>query len=174
MEIFIIGGIIVALMVLVSTRIKKSAAAAFEPEFIEKEDFTVEKPEGFLFPLREPPDFPFEAYSKQYGERSTRNIWRARARLRIHEGAVLDELIEEAEDSETITSRELRASPPSRRELNSRSEKTEDEIDYAVYRRIVECADRGKTYEFRATMLGNHEEEYAARVREMLASLRIR
>ncbi len=174
MEIFIIGGIVVAIMVYVSTRIKRSAAAAFSPELIEKEDFTVEKPEGFLFPLREPPDFPFEAYSKFYGERSTRNIWRARARLRIHEGLVLDDLAAEAESGETFTSKELTDPTPSRREMNSRSERTEDEIGYAVYRRVIECADRGKTYEFRATMLENHEEEYSARASEMLASLRLR
>jgi hypothetical protein len=174
MEIFIIGGIVVALMVYVSTRIKRSAAAAFEPEFIEKEDFTVEKPEGFLFPLREPADFPFEAYSKLFGERSTRNIWRARARLRIHEGRMLDDLLSDAESGESFTSKEISETTSSRRELNSRSERTDDEVPFAVYRRIVECADRDKTYEFRATMLGDHEEEYAARAKEMLASLRIR
>jgi hypothetical protein len=174
MEILIIGGIVVALMVYVSTRIKRSAAAAFEPELIEKEDFTVEKPEGFLFPLREPPDFPFEAYSKLFGERSSRNTWRARARLRIHEGLVLDGLLSEARSDETFTSNEVSKTTSSRRELHSRSDRTDDEVTFAVYRRIVECADLGKTYEFRATMLSDHEEEYASRAREMLASLRVR
>ena len=41
MEIFIVGVAVVALMVYVSTKIKRSAAAAFEREEIEEEDFSL-------------------------------------------------------------------------------------------------------------------------------------
>lgn len=174
MEILIIGGIVVIVMVIVSTRIKRSAARAFEPELIEKEEFSVEKPDGFLHPLREPPDFPFEVYSKLFGERSTRNIWRARARLRISDGLKLDEIAEEVSGSETVTDSRLSEAPEGVREARIESRRTEDEIEYLVRRKIVEAKRRGKTYELRATMLVPYDEEYSGRIEALLDSFRLK
>ena len=66
MELLIPGLILVALMVYVSTRIKRAAAAAFEEEQIIGDGFTLTKPEGFLHKINNS-DYPFEAYSKQFG-----------------------------------------------------------------------------------------------------------
>lgn len=174
MEILIIGGLVVALMVFVSTKIKRSAARAYEAETIETEEFTVSKPEGFLHPLREPADFPFEAYSRQYGERSTRNIWRARARLRVHDGSVLDGLLSEAAKNETITSREIRKDNEGRRECLARSRRIEDEVEYSVYRRLIECPESDRTYDLRVTMLAPYEEEFSARANDLLGSFTLK
>lgn len=73
-------------MVIVSTKIKRAAARAYDRETIDKEDFRLEKPNGFLYPLNSDSEFEFEAYSKNYGDKSTRNIWRARIRLRSSDG----------------------------------------------------------------------------------------
>ena len=51
MEILVPGLILVALMVWLSTRIKRNAAAAFDAERVETEDLIVEKPGGFLHVL---------------------------------------------------------------------------------------------------------------------------
>ncbi|MCO6510446.1 MAG: hypothetical protein J5I65_06600 [Aridibacter famidurans] len=174
MEILIIGGIVVIIMVIVSTRIKRSAAQAFEPETIETEEFSVEKPEGFLYPLREPPDFPFEAYSKLFGERSTRNIWRARARLRISEGLRLDEIVGEIAGSEAVTGSEISEGSEGRREARIESRRTEDETEYVVSRKIVESKRLGKTYELRATMLVPYDEEYSGRIEALLDSFEVK
>lgn len=173
MEILIIGGIVVIIMVIVSTRIKRSAAQAYEPETIETEEFSVEKPEGFLYPLREPPDFPFEAYSKLFGERSTRNIWRARARLRINEGSKLDEIAGEVAGSESVTGSEISEGSEGR-EARIESRRTEDETEYVVRRRIVESKANGKTYELRATMLVPYNEEYSGRIEALLDSFEVK
>lgn len=68
MEILIPGLILVALMVYASTRIKRNAAAAFDAEAIETDDFVIQKPEGFLHNLNGDPKFAFEAYSKDFSE----------------------------------------------------------------------------------------------------------
>ena len=52
-------------MVWASTRIKKNAAAAFDPETIENDEFVIQKPEGFLHNLNGDPKYLFEAYSKE-------------------------------------------------------------------------------------------------------------
>src|SRR5687767_8261126 len=51
MELLIPGLILVALMVYASTRIKRTAAAAFDRETVDTEDFIIQKPEGFLHNL---------------------------------------------------------------------------------------------------------------------------
>jgi hypothetical protein len=90
MEILIPGLALVALMVYVSTRIKRSAAKAFNEEFIETDDFAITKPEGFIIP-NDVGDFAFAAYSKEFGPGETDKIRQASAELRIHENATLEE-----------------------------------------------------------------------------------
>ena len=172
MEIIILGVLLVALMVFVSTKIKKSAAEAFEAESIEKEDFSIEKPEGFLYPLRDKPEFPFEAYSKLYGERSTRNIWRARTRLRVSEGLNLTKLIKETKgNSEKITSeKNLKDLPNDQKGKIIRSEKNEDDVKYKILRKFIQSKGQNKTYELRTTILHPYSEEYTEKACEMMKS----
>jgi hypothetical protein len=68
MELLIPGLILVALMVYASTRIKKTAAAAYEAETIESDEFVIQKPEGFLHNLNGDPKYIFEAYSKEFSK----------------------------------------------------------------------------------------------------------
>jgi hypothetical protein len=177
MEILIIGGLFVLLMVYVSTRIKKSAAAAYEPETVEKEDFKIDKAEGFLYPLRDKPDFPFEAYSKLYGEkRQHRNIWRARVRLRIEEGLILQKMIREIKsgEEEFISQKNFDDLPEGQKGTILRTEKTEDEGRYKVFRKIVQSKGRGKTYELKTTILIPHEDEYIHRACQMMESFEVK
>ncbi len=175
MEILIIGGILVAIMVVASTKIKKSAAAAFKPETIETEEFSIEKPDGFLYPLRDVPDFPFEAYSKQYGERSTRNIWQARVRLRIFEDTNLKKFSAELADGpETIDSeKNLDDLPEGQSGIIIRSSKSENDVDYKVLRKVVESNNR-KIYELKTTLIESSSEEYTNRICEMMRSFLVK
>ena len=79
MEIFIIGLIIVAVMVWASTKIKRTAAQAFDAENIRGDGFTLEKPEGFLNRVYEKHDMLFDAYSKDFGTDDNVNIRTATA-----------------------------------------------------------------------------------------------
>lgn len=81
MELLIPGLILVALMIYASTRIKRSAARAFEAETIETDEFCIEKPDGFLNVISGDPRFVFEAYSKDFGRDGTENIRRATANV---------------------------------------------------------------------------------------------
>src|SRR5215210_7601935 len=92
MELLIPGLIIVALMVYASTRIKRTAAAAFEAETVETVDFTISKPEGFLTVVNGDPRYAFESYSKDYAGEGAENFKMGRADLTIHRGATLREV----------------------------------------------------------------------------------
>lgn len=175
MEIFIIGGILVIIMVIVSTTIKKSAAAAFKPETIETEKFSIEKPDGFLYPLRDVPDFAFEAYSKKYGERGTRNIWQARVRLRIFEDSNLKKFVAEIKEGiETIDSEKILDDlPEGQKGVIIRSSKTGDEVDYKVIRKVIEAKDQ-KIYELKTTLIEAYSEEYTHSICEMMRSFLVK
>jgi len=170
MEILIIGVLFVALMVFVSTKIKRSAAKAFEAETIETDEFSILKPEGFLHPLRDPPDFPFEAYSKTFGERSSRNIWRSRTRLRITDGSNLKKHVDEiTKGSESIESKKkLDDLPEGQVGVIVRSTKSEDDFDYKILRKVIQSKTRNKIYELKTTILEPYGEEFTEKACEFM------
>ena len=92
LAILIPGLIIVALMVWASTRIKRLAAAAFEPETIETGDFVIQKPDGFLNNLNGDPKYTFTAYSKEFGADAT-DIRQGRVQLTVTDDAGIDQII---------------------------------------------------------------------------------
>ncbi len=90
MEILILGGILVALMVYVSTRIKRSAAGAYEKEVVDANEFSVTKPEGFIIIDNDDPAVLFAAYSKDYGEEDADTVRQVTAELKVHRGKTLE------------------------------------------------------------------------------------
>ena len=92
LAILIPGLIIVALMVWASTRIKRIAAAAFEAETIETDDFVIKKPDGFLNNLNGDPKYTFTAYSKEFGADAT-DIRQGRVQLTITDDLGIQQII---------------------------------------------------------------------------------
>jgi len=85
MELLIPGLALVALMVWASTRIKRSAAKAFEAEHIEGDGFSIDKPDGFLQKLDERSEYAFEAYSKEFGSELAGNMRAATAVVMVND-----------------------------------------------------------------------------------------
>ncbi len=176
MEILIIGGVVVLIMVFISTQIKKSAAQAFERETIETADFTIVKPNGFLYPLREDSEYLFEAYSKEYGEREERNFWKAQVYLtasplnstesvgaQIEQAAnkvVSKKLTENAAKDETVCLLE--------------TEKIEDEIEFGEFWKIVKSRQRQKTYDLQIKVLKSSRDEFLERIDELTNSFQLK
>lgn len=104
MELLIPGLLLVALMVYASTRIKRVAAEAFEPEAIETDNFTLEKPEGFLNKINRDPSLAFEAYSQDMGTGEASEFRAARIEIRIYEQRNLDYATGAIRESAKVTS----------------------------------------------------------------------
>ena len=92
MEILIPGLILVALMVYVSTRIKRVAADAYEEEQIETDVFAVTKPDGFIIIQSQDPAVIFAAYSKEYGIEDADRFRQVAAELTFHKGRATEEV----------------------------------------------------------------------------------
>lgn len=89
MELLIPGLILVALMVWASTKIKRNAAAAFEPETIETDEFVIKKPDGFLHVVNDESRLAFRAYSKEYGKNELNGDRQATIEASIHQNSDL-------------------------------------------------------------------------------------
>jgi hypothetical protein len=167
MEILIIGVVIVALMAYVSTRIKKSAASAFERETIETDEFFVVKPEGFIHPLRDKSEFAFEAYSKEFGQgEETGKLYKAQATLRVSTDADFGAYVERAKSEfDEISSEEKTGTQTVLLKGESGSETQ-------VFRKIV--AQNGKVYDLRAAFLNEARDEYSEKTDELIKSFRVK
>jgi hypothetical protein len=177
MEIFIVGALVVALMVFVSTKIKKSAARAFVPELIERDEFNIAKPEGFMTPLETGRDgFLFEAYSREYGEKKARNIRCAQAFLNGAKNLNFDAECERAKKSagKILSERVLENGDGERVFLLESEEKGEDDFPVIVFRKIVESRARGKTYDLKVSVLQSLRDVYIHKVNEMINSFRLK
>ena len=144
MEILIIGAVLVALMAYASTKIKKSAARAFESETIETDEFIIVKPEGFINPINDKSRFAFEAYSKDFGKDGAENTRQA----------------------------EIFVSVFSKQDFKA-NETVENETAYNFYK-VIESEKLNKVYELKISVLKDFLADYQKRVDETLESFRLK
>jgi hypothetical protein len=176
-EILIVGGIVVLLMVAASTKIKQAAARAFEPELIEREDFSISKPEGFMSPLEpKEPNCLFEARSREYGEKATKNIWRAHAFLTVRNDLNFKDEREAAVKSagKVVSERILENAERGEKILLLESERAENKVSTIDFQKTVESRARRKTYVLRISVLPAYRADYIERVNEMINSFRLK
>lgn len=159
-------------MVYLSTRIKKSAAAAYEPEEVETDEFSITKPEGFLYPLNSNSGLPFEAYTKDFGEDEAKKIRHARAELTVHSGANLSKVIESAKDSAENFLAEETVKQSDRKGILLDTEETENGVGIAVFHKIVESGTQ--IYDLKISVLEEQKDVYLRKIEEMRNSFTVK
>ncbi len=174
MEILIVGIALVALMVFVSTKIKKSAASAFEREVIDKKDFTIIKPEGLINPLNENSEFAFEAYSKEFGKNDAEEFNQMSAHLKIISQASFEETCENAKKSVSEILSENVSKNKGQNISLIEGRKSENEVQFFSVWKIVKSTEQQKIYQLQVVVLENYREEYAKRLSEMLESFTVK
>lgn len=162
----------VGLMVYVSTRIKRSAAAAYEPEDIETDEFSIRKPEGFLHPLNNDNGLPFEAYTKEFGEDEARKIRHAWAELEVHEGGDPAGILEEIKRSAENVLTEETIKMGDRKAHLIDTERLENGVPVTTLYKIT--AGGSKVYEMRISVLDEQKDDYLRKIEEMRDSFRLK
>jgi hypothetical protein len=169
MEIFFIGSLLVALMIYVSTRIKKSAAQAFESETIETDEFTITKPEGFLHVINTDSDFAFEAYSKDF---NAENVRQARIFISEFSGGNFAEICSETRKNagkiltDSVSSGDKAC-------LIESEETSENAGTYNFYK-IIGSETNQKIYRLKISVLQEFLDVYKERVDEISESFRLK
>ena len=159
MELLIPGLILVAVMVYLSTKIKKRAADAFNAESIDTDSFSLEKPEGFLHVVGDE-QHEFMAYSKEIGEEDNSSIRRATIEL-----DVLPET-----DIESVRKAISEASVDSdiRQDDIIEADEQANEVAFrAVYKL---CARGSSVYRLRFAVLAEHFDEFSGRIDDTIGS----
>lgn len=172
MELLIPGLILVALMVYASTRIKKTAAAAFEPETIEDERFVIQKPRDFLHVIGGDPKYAFEAYSKELGTGNAENLRGATAKLRIDENRSIDHILSDrlAKDAHIIDDTTEVIDDIKYRVIEA--EWTEDDLELYGVRKLAE--HDGRVYDLEARMLKETTGELRTGIETFVDSFRVK
>lgn len=167
MELLIPGLILVALMVWASTKIKKTAADAFEPELIKTDDYSLQKPEGFLHVIGNE-DHEFMAYSKDYGKGDKIGTRQATIELDVLRGedlsAVRDSISRSAE------SFDVSVNTPGLSELSTKE--TANESVVSAFYKIVAAKDA--IFRLRFAVLDEHKDDYLRRIDETFDSFTIK
>ena len=176
MEILIFGIVLVALMVFVSTKIKKSAARAYEKEFIETEEFRITKPEGFINPINEDSKFAFEAYTKDSGKNDAEEFRQAQAQLTVITGADFETVCAKAKESagKILSENFLENARANQNICFIESEKTKNDVKIISFWKIIESIQRRKVYELQISVLENYREDYVGKTNEMLESFAVK
>lgn len=167
MEILIPGLALVALMVYVSTRIKRSAAKAFDEEVVETDEFAITKPEGFIMPAGAK-NVSFAAYSKEFGTDRADSIRRVTAELRVHLQsleAVRDSIVAAA--SKVVSEQHL-----ANRSMILETETVENGFTLETERRLIE--KKGKVFELSVTAIPENREEQQRNIDTLLASFEVK
>ena len=159
-------------MVWASTRIKKVAASAFEPEAVETEDFVIQKPEGFLNVINGDPKYAFEAYSREYGTDGAEEFRQGRLYVTVRENAAVEDVVAEvkAAASETVEDiGEVIGANHYRLIDVKRSEKeTELYVTYKIGER------NGKVFTLEAVRLAETSDEIVRKMEVMVASFELK
>lgn len=174
MEIFIVGLAVVALMVYVSTKIKKSAAAAYDAETVETEAFRIYKPEGFIHPLNDDSGFAFVANSKEWGKNEASKFRQARAVVRVASGSDFKTVCENAKKSagKIKAKRFVENAPAGQKIFTLEGENLESEVKILTFWKIIES--ERKIYELKAAMIEAYAEDFADKIDEMRESFTVK
>ncbi len=167
MEIWIIGGAIVALMVYTSTRIKKRAAEAYSREEVETPTYSFTKPEGFICPAGQLGPETVFLRSQGYGEtEASETVLQAEGGLTVHlrgQSGIIEELSSSGENVEkhlsnggTVLRREIKEGP----------------LSFVEFHKLVGDG-ASKTYEFKVRVLREHLDQFEEKASELTSSFRL-
>jgi hypothetical protein len=169
MELLIPGLILVALMVYVSTRIKKSAASAYEQETVDAEEFSIVKPEGFIIIESGDPNVIFAAYSKEYGTGDADAVRQVAVELRIFRDRTIEDVRRSIVDGrdEIVDERHL-ADGTIDIETLTASEEYSIQNDHHLNMR------NGKVFDLQVAALSETKPDNQKKIDEMLASFELK
>ena len=171
MELLIPGLILVALMVYASTRIKKTAARAFEAEAIETAEFVIQKPDGFLTVIGGDPQYAFEAYSKEFGGVGAENFRQATAHVRVYEGIAVDEAAANLSNAGNEIVSDMSEVVGERHYRVIEAKRTEKGVGFSVFYKLAER--EAMVYEFEIAALAETSDEFMRKIEAMLGSFEL-
>ena len=173
--IFVAG--FIALLIFISTKIRNAANAAYEPEIIRRENFQIFKPEGYLNPVEWTQAKPFEAYTREVGERASGRLRKSLVKLTVSDGLSFDNLRKEIKaNAQTFVSTEFDENAPQGQRicLIETKKENDDEVITVFLNKLVESRPQKKTFNLEISILENYRDEFEDRINQMLESFTVK
>ena len=170
--ILIPGLLLVALMVWASTRIKKTAAAAFDAETVETDDFVIQKPDGFLNVINGDPKYAFEAYSKEFGGAGAEDFRQGRINLTVRGSGAVDDMVAELNSSDGEIVEDIAEVIGSIHYRLIDVKRMEKGVEFRATYKIGE--NDSKIYELEAVRLAETSDEFARKIEVMVGSFELK
>lgn len=172
MELLIPGLILVALMIYASTRIKKTAAEAFDAETIETDEFIVRKAEGFLTVIGGDSKYLFEAYSKEFGTGAAEEIRQGTAKLSVRKERSVEEAAQAIIADSSAVRSDLSEIIGERRYRVIELDKVKGDVPLRVFHKL---ADHGeKVYDFEIVILPETTDGFIRNIETMLNGFEVK
>lgn len=158
----------VALMVYVSTRIKKSAAAAYGREIIQTDTYSFTKPAGLICPIDRILKDSCLVHSKNFGEtESTESLYQLEGLLTAQNKS-FESLKAEAESEGSFAKEECGSGAVVLRGLA-----TESGVEFKMFRRL-QTSSNGLVFDFSVKVLCEALEEFQSKADEMVSSFTVK
>lgn len=168
----IVIAIFIAVLLTISSRIRKAASRAFEREAIETDEFFLIKPDGLINPINDKSKFAFEAYSKDFGKGDAEDIKQAQIFVSVFPDADFAGICDETKKAAgEILSEEL---AENEKICLIKSEETLENATAYNFYKIIGDDRRRKVYVLKISVLKEFLEEYQDRIDETLESFRLK
>ena len=171
MELLIPGLLLVALMVYASTRIKRAAKAAFDAETIETDEFTFEKPAGFLNVINLDPAYLLEIYSQEFGTDGAEEFRAARGEMRVPSKRKLSAALATIRSAEDVTSERTEVIG-GRKYTVVEANAEQKGVAFKLFFKLAE--KDGRTFEIRLEMLAETNDEISRKIDTMLSTFTLK
>ncbi len=171
--------VFIGILLFISSRVRNGASAAFEPEAIDKKDFKIFKPEGYLTPIEEASDYPFEAFTREVGERKAGRLRKSKAKMEIYDGLQFEEICTQTRKNfPEIVSEIIYDGVPEGQEIclieAREPENDEDSVGKLFFHKIIESTPNRKTYDLEVMVLEAHIEEFELRKNRLIESFQVK
>lgn len=171
--------VFIGILIFISSRVRNAASVAFEPEAVDKKDFRIFKPEGYLTPIDAASDYPFEAFTREVGERKAGRLRKSTAKMEIYDGLRFEEIREKTRETfPEILSETIYDGVPEGQEIclieAKEPENTEDSVGKLFFHKIIESKPQRKTYDLEIMVLEAHIEEFELRKNRLIESFQVK
>jgi hypothetical protein len=129
-----------------------------------------------LNPVEFTAETPFEAYTREVGERAAGRLRKSLAKLTVSDGLVFDRLRGEIKKNaeEMVSVNFDDDAPEGQRICLIETKKESDGITTVIFNKLVESRPLKKTFNLEVSILEDYKDEYEERIGRMLASFAVK
>ncbi|MGI8811178.1 MAG: hypothetical protein ACR2IH_01460 [Pyrinomonadaceae bacterium] len=172
MELLIPGLLLVGLMVYASTRIKRLAAKALEPETIETDQFSIMKPDGLISVVAPDNGLLFDAHTREFADEPADGFRKAAATVRMRENEDFDRFSTALVNSGGHVKDDVSSKVGEMRTRSIEIIDSENGVSISRFHKLVQ--NKEKLFDLQIEIPADHREQFDPALRQMADSFLVK